>query len=309
MQPQAPVRPVPTIPAMAGEVVMQSVYADTLRWRSTVFQSDAATASSGHVRSAIPQRVATEVNLSVSEMASIVARAAIQTSSCPERMLDQIIVCATSFEHDLALSCAGRLDSELRSANAPFAIGQLQGASFLLALQIACDMMTLDSRMHTALIVGAERWLEPFHRVAAAALIGHCKGPGWYVRGVTVRTPAAATSTAPGNEYVDEPALVQVIDETCAQAGLKPCGIDWTVPAHISRSLARAISSRAGLATDHTWYPEPDDTGFLCAADTPAQLDTLLRSVEPRDGLHILLWSAGFQGQTACAILEFRGSP
>ncbi|WP_228981404.1 3-oxoacyl-[acyl-carrier-protein] synthase III C-terminal domain-containing protein [Paraburkholderia gardini] len=251
-------------------------------------------------------------------MASTVARAAVQRSPCPDRTLDQIVVCATSFEHDLALSCAGRLHSELRSANAPFAIGQLQGASFLLALQLACSMMSLDNRVHAVLIVGAERWLAPFPRVvgtltafgdgAAAALIEQRTGAGWYVRSVTVRTPAPAASITPDDEYVDEPALVQVIDETCARAGLQPSAINWTVPARISTSLARAITTHAGLATDRIWYPDPDDTGYLCAADTPAQLDTLLRSLEPRDGQHILLWSAGFQGQAACAILEFRGS-
>jgi hypothetical protein len=43
-------------------------------------------------------------------------------------------------------------------------------------------------------------------------------------------------------------------------------------------------------------------------ADAPAQLDTLLQSVVPSERQRILLWSAGLQGQAACAILEYRGS-
>jgi 3-oxoacyl-[acyl-carrier-protein] synthase III len=104
-----------------------------------------------------------------SEMALTVARQALQRSPCAENpTVNQIVVCATSLEHDLAFSCAGRLHSELGSTRAPFAIGQLQGVGAFLALQIAADMMAQDERMHTALIVGAERWRLPFARVVGS---------------------------------------------------------------------------------------------------------------------------------------------
>ena len=72
-------------------------------------------------------------------------------------------------------------------------------------------------------------------------------------------------------------------------------------------TLARRVSAQARLP-EPMWYPGLDDTGYLCAADTPAQLDALLRSAAVSDGQHILLWSAGFQGQAGCAILQYRAS-
>ncbi|WP_245753168.1 3-oxoacyl-[acyl-carrier-protein] synthase III C-terminal domain-containing protein [Paraburkholderia sartisoli] len=298
---------------------MQSVYADTLRWRREATASHIVDHSSRPMHPAMPAYVASESRLILSEMALTVARKAVRR--CPwkdNRAPDQIIVCATSFEHDLALSCAGRLNSELGSAGVPFAIGQLQGVSFFLALQIAGDMMAHDDSMHAVLVVGAERWRPPFPRLAgslgalgdgaAAALIGRRTGAGWYVCSVTVRTPPSCASIAPDDIRVDETVLADAIEEACIEAGLKPSAVDWIVPARINTTLAREVCARAGLPVDRVWYPDPDDIGYLCAADTPAQLDTLLQSVTSSDGQHILLWSAGFQGQVACAILEFRRS-
>jgi len=298
-------------PSFARDTVMRSVYADTLRWSSEVAGLDPVDPSSRSVH------VALEARLSLSEMASKVAREAVgQYPGKDDLAPDQIIVCATSLEHDLALSCAGRLHSELGSTGVPFAVGQLQGMSFFLALQVAADMMASDERMHTALIVAAERWLPPFSRQAgtltalgdgaAAVLIRRHAGPGWRVLSVNVCTPAfpvASTGTC-----VDEVAVLEVIGQTCAQVGLKPAAIDWVVPPRINTTLACDVTAQARLPVWRMWYPDPGDIGYLCAADAPAQLHVLLQTVVPADGQRILLWSAGFQGQAACAVLEYRGS-
>ncbi|WP_434715368.1 3-oxoacyl-[acyl-carrier-protein] synthase III C-terminal domain-containing protein [Paraburkholderia sp. A3RO-2L] len=249
-------------------------------------------------------------------MALTVAREAVQRSSCvANRVVDQIVVCATSLEHDLALSCAGRLHSEFRSTYPPFATGQLQGVCAFLALQIASDMMAQDERMNTILIAGAERWLPPFSRVigslgalgdgAAAALVQRGTQSGWHVRSLTLHTPCLTTSR---DEEIDASLLLEVIAETLSKAKLQSGEIDWVVPARINPSLALEISTRAQLPEKRIWYPQPADIGYLCSADALAQLDTLLQWLVPSEGKRILLWSAGLQGQTACAILEFRGS-
>ncbi|WP_259461277.1 3-oxoacyl-ACP synthase [Paraburkholderia fungorum] len=295
---------------------MRSVYADTLRWRREV-NPGPVNHSSSPVSATIPEYVACEPRLLLSEMASTVAREAMRR--CPgEGNLtpDQVVVCATSFEGDLALSCAGRLHSELGSTGVPFAIGQLQGASFFLALQVVSEMMASDDRMRSALIVGAERWLPPFSRQvgtltalgdgAAAALVRRQAGPGWRVVIVNVRTPCL-TFACP-DVRVDETIVVEVIGQTCVQAGFKPGAIDWIVPPRINTTLACDVTAQARLLAWRIWYPEPGDIGYLCAADALAQLHVLLQSVAPTDGQRILLWATGFQGQAACAILQYCGS-
>ena len=300
-------------PSFARETIMRSVYADTLRWNREVAGSGPVDHSSKSVR------VASEPRHLLSEMASTVAREAIRRCPGKDKLApDQIIVCATSFEHDLALSCAGRLHSELGSTGVPFAIGQLQGVSFFLALQVAADMMASEERMYTTLIVAAERWLPPFSRQtgslaalgdgAAAVLVRRHAGPGWHVRSVMVCTPFTSVSIPPHDPFVDEAAVVEVIGTTCTQAGLKPAALDWIVPPRINATWACEVNARARLPAERMWYPDPGDIGYLCAADAPVQLDMLLQSAAPADGQRILLWSAGFQGQAACAILEFRGS-
>jgi hypothetical protein len=91
-------------PSFAREIIMRSVYADTLRWSREVAGSGPVDHSSKSVR------FASEPRHLLSEMASMVAREAIRRYPGKDKLApDQIIVCATSFEHDLALSCAGRL--------------------------------------------------------------------------------------------------------------------------------------------------------------------------------------------------------
>ncbi len=306
----------PAPPLSAREAVMRSVYADTLRWRPGV-DPGPVNHSSSPVRTAMPEYVACEPHLRLSEMASMVAGEAIRR--CPAKESpppDQVIVCATSFEDDLALSCAGRLHSELGSTGVPFAIGQLQGVSFFLALQVASDMMASDERMRSALIVGAERWLPPFSRQvgtltalgdgAAAALVRQQAGPGWRVLNVNVHTPDLPFRSP--DVYVDETVLVEVIGQTCMQAGLNPTAINWVVPPRINTTLACDVSADARLPVWRMWYPEPGDIGYLCAADALAQLHVLLQSVVPTDGQRILLWATGLQGQAACAIVQYCGS-
>ncbi|WP_237181892.1 3-oxoacyl-[acyl-carrier-protein] synthase III C-terminal domain-containing protein [Paraburkholderia tropica] len=290
---------------------MQTVYADTLRWCHDAMGTTPVDLPS------TPLHAASEPGLLLSEMASSVAREAI--GRCPANVNiapDQVIVCATSLEQDYALSCAGRLHSELGSTGVPFAIGQLQGVSFFLALQMVSDMMARDNHVSCALIVAAERWLPPFSRLArsvitalgdgaAAVLVTAHTHPAWDVLSVNVRTPPVPIP--PYDIGIDEGFVVEVIAQTCMQAGVTPGAIDWVVPPRIDATLARRINVQARLS-GQTWYPDQHDCGYLCAADAPAQLDALLHATIPAQGQLILLWSAGFQRQAGCAILRYRGS-
>ncbi|WP_244099911.1 3-oxoacyl-[acyl-carrier-protein] synthase III C-terminal domain-containing protein [Burkholderia anthina] len=257
-----------------------------------------------------------ESDLTLSDMALATVRALLESSpqnvTCP---LDQFIVCTTSFEHDLALSCACRLHSELGSSRAPLAVGQLQGVSFLMALEIAVAMMAADIRMNTVVIVAAERWRRPFSRRigalvdmgdgAAAVLIARHPSPGWRVRGLTVRTPGIPP-LASEREPIYTSTLTDVIGETCASAGFQPGNVDWVLPAPVDTHLAHEIHTRCGLRPERACRICMDAPGHFCSADTPARLDALLQSINPNEGQHALVWSAGFQGQAGCALLEFR---
>lgn len=301
----------------AREDVMTAVYADTLRWRDSGAPFGMAGIPAPHVSRVNDSQASAESHLTLSDMALATVRALLDSSprvAAPTP--DQIIVCTTSFEHDLALSCACRLHSELGSGRAPIAVGQLQGVSFMMALDIAVAMMAADIRLNTVAIVAAERWRPPFLRRigalidladgAAAVLIARHHGPGWRVCGLTVQTPEIPP-LASEHEPVYSSTLVDVISETCASAGLQPANIDWVLPAPIDIRLEHEINTRCGLRPEQVWHIRMDAPGHFCAADTPARLDALLRSIKPSEGRHALVWSAGFQGQAGCALLEFRG--
>ncbi|WP_322065100.1 3-oxoacyl-[acyl-carrier-protein] synthase III C-terminal domain-containing protein [Burkholderia ubonensis] len=296
---------------------MKALYADTLRWRDSGAPFGVAGIPLPQASQATENRVAVESDQTLSDMALATVRTLLDSSSPVEALTpDQIIVCTTSFEHDLALSCACRLHSELGSGRAPLAVGQLQGVSFMMALEIAVAMMTADIRLNTVVIVAAERWRPPFLRRvgalidladgAAAVLIARHRGPGWRVCGLTILTPEIPP-LASEHEPASTSTIVDVISETCASAGLRPANVDWVLPAPIDTRLKHEINTCCGLRPERVWHIRLNAPGHFCAADTPARLDALLRSINPSDGQHALVWSAGFQGQAGCALLEFRG--
>ncbi|WP_244321774.1 3-oxoacyl-[acyl-carrier-protein] synthase III C-terminal domain-containing protein [Burkholderia reimsis] len=296
---------------------MQAVYADTLRWRDCGAPFGVAGIPLLQASRATDNRVAVEADQTLSDMALATVRTLLESPSQVDASTpDQIIVCTTSFEHDLALSCACRLHSELGSSRAPLAVGQIQGVSFLMAVEIAVAMMAADIRLKTVVIVAAERWRPPFSRRigalidmgdgAAAVLIARQPGPGWRIRGLTLQTPDIPP-LASEHDAVYTSTLADVISETCASAGLQPANVDWVLPAPIDTRLAREINAYCGLPLERVCNTRLDAPGHFCAADTPARLDALLRSIKPSEGQHALVWSAGFQGQAGCALLEFRG--
>ncbi|MCW3675960.1 3-oxoacyl-ACP synthase [Burkholderia cenocepacia] len=295
--------------------VMQAVYSDTLRWRNECDPQRAPKAPSPPTPS--DELVVAESNLSLSDMALRAARLLYDGASQLPRP-DQIIVCSTSFEHDLALSCAGRLHHELASRRPPFAIGQLQDVSYATALDLTLAMMDADTELNTVLIVAAERWLPPFSRYvdlhtrladgAAAALLTRHPTPGWRVRGLTICTPATPSSSSVIATPVDSATLIGAINKALARAACQATQMDWIVPATTDNRLLRSIRAHGDLPLERIWLAD-DTPGHLCAAHTPARLDSLTRAVSPRDGQHLLVWSTGFHGQVACSILQFCEAP
>ncbi|PMS16818.1 3-oxoacyl-ACP synthase [Trinickia dabaoshanensis] len=317
--PDASIEPVAATGITAREVVMQAVYADTLRWREARARCGEGDRPASQVSLAADRPVANEPRMTLSDMALTVAQTLLD--ALPQRAEltpDQIIVCTTSFEHDLALSCACRLHCELRSSRAPFAIGQLQSVSFLMALDVALAMMAVDTQMRAVLIVAAERWLPPFVRRvdaltvmgdgAAAVLIARSPIPGWRVRSLTIRTPGPGAFASTDRGLIGATTLTQAIDDACTRAKLCAADIDWILPpSAVEAQLIRELGARSGLPVERIWHEDQDAHGHLCAADTPARLDALLRSIAPSHGQCMLVSSLGFQGQAACALLDFRG--
>ncbi|RQU36015.1 3-oxoacyl-ACP synthase [Burkholderia cenocepacia] len=295
--------------------VMQAVYGDTLRWRDECEPQRAPKAPSPPTLS--DELAVAESNLSLSDMALCAARLLYDGASQLPRP-DQIIVCSTSFEHDLALSCAGRLHHELASRRPPFAIGQLQDVSFATALDLTLAMMDADIELNTVLIVAAERWLPPFSRYvdlhtlladgAAAALVTRHPTSGWRVRGLTICTPATPSSSSVIATPVNSATLMSAINKALARAACQATQMDWIVPAKTDNRLLRSIRTHGDLPLERIWLAD-DTPGYLCAAHTPARLDSLTRAVSPRDGQHLLVWSTGFHSQVACAILQFCEAP
>ena len=221
---------------------------------------------------------------------------------------DQIIVCSTSFEHDLTLSCAGRLHNE------PHRVAPIRNraASGRLVCNGARSHASHDGCGHRAQYRPdcRGRELAPLSRhvglhtllADGAAAARHTPSGTWLARALTICTPAMHSSSSVIATPVDSATLMGAIDKALARAACQVTQMDWIVPAKTDNGLLRSIRMHGDLPLERIWLG--DDTPAIFAQHTPARLDSLTRAVSPRDGQHLLIWSTGFHGQVACTILH-----
>lgn len=264
--------------------------------------------------------VAEEASMEVSEMLLRVTRELLHPGSeAPVPQVDTFVVCQTCLENDVTVSAACRLQAELRQGQVPFAIGQLQGATFLLGLSIAADLLSTGTEGQVV-VAAAERWTQPYTRLlgttavlgdgAGAVLLQRGCRSGWLLRAIRVVTPPPVgevyrhlLNEAPLGPDLD--GLCALVSETLRDAQCLPRDIDVLVPHDMCRDLTSRLRRRCGLRS--AWRGPADilDGGYLCSAEAPVRMHRLLQHATARAGDRMLLWGAGFEGALACAVLEF----
>lgn len=264
--------------------------------------------------------VASEPALEASELLLRVTRELLQPAAgATVPPVSTFLVCHTCLENDVTISAACRLQSELHQGRVPFAVGQLQGATFLMALSLAADLMATSTDDRIA-IAAAERWSWPYTRVvgrttllgdgAGAVLLERGCTRGWMLRAIRVQTPPPSAEVY--RHIVQGSPLPLNLDGLCAlvldtlrEAGCSPRDIAILVPHQISRHLADCVRRRCGLQS--AWCGPADilDGGYLCAAEVPVRMHRLLQQAVVHPGDRMLLWGLGFEGALACAVLEY----
>ncbi|ABM34346.1 hypothetical protein L0935_02680 [Paracidovorax citrulli] len=266
--------------------------------------------------------VAREQCLEPSEMLAKVARRVLQAEEADQLApVSTFLVCQSCLEGNLTVSGACRVQAELGQGRTPFAVGQLQGASFLLALSLAADLLHLqEDGPGRIAIAAAERWSWPYPRVvgqttvlgdgAGAVVVEKGSSRGWMLRSVTVRTPEQPRDIyrhiVRGEPWeVDVEELCGLITGMLREAGHAPGDIAYLVPHGAARDLDRYVRERCGL--EHAWSgtSHARTQGYLCSAEVPVRLHQLLERAAPRDGDCLVVWGIGFGGALACALLQF----
>ena len=264
--------------------------------------------------------VAEEPAMEASEMLLHVVRELLQPAAgAAMPVVSTFLVCHTCLENDVTISAACRLQNEFQQGRVPFALGQMQGASFLLALSVAADLMATSADTRTV-IAAAERWSWPYTRIvgnttvlgdgAGAVMLERGCTKGWMLRAIRLQTPAPSTEVyrhiihgAPLPLNVD--GLCALATDTLREAGCRPRDISILVPHCISRHLSDRVRKRCGLHT--AWCGPADilDGGYLGAAEVPVRLHRLLQQASTRPGERMLLWGLGFEGALAYAVFEY----
>lgn len=311
----------------SNDRLLHAAYEENLRMHGIGLSTLTEAGEQANVRRLIAEsgieEVAVETNLQVSQMLVRVTHQLLRDARLAafDGQISTFIVCQSSFEHDLTVSSACRLQCELKQGQTPFSVGQHQGASFLLALWIARTLMETGESLSAVVLAGAERWGWPYPRIigtttalgdgAGAVLLQRDCPRGWMLRAINVATPSAPEDIYSylmrGESFaIDQDALCALVLQTVDDAGYEPYDIDLIAPHQLNVEVGNSVLRRCGLLKAIAHSPScPAVGGYLCAAETPVRIHQVLRGTKPRVGQKLLTWAAGFSGALACAVLEY----
>ncbi len=228
------------------------------------------------------------------------------------------IYSTSSIDENFFQSTIGRLASEFGlSRHAHFALGQMQSASTIAAIDLA-DAMLRDEQTSAA-FVASEKWMLPYPRTfpfptllgdaAGAIFVRRCDDCGLRVLGTIVI--GHDPFLTPGHDWADgrERAInsvVEAADKLCRRLSMRIDELDGAVPAGIGRDFDDVVAARLGLGQDFAVAPSDQD-GYLAAASTPILIADLLHKVRigaVSTGSRFLIWGISMGGVAAAMVVE-----
>lgn len=232
------------------------------------------------------------------------------------------IYSTSSVDENFFQSTVGRLASEFGlSRHAHFALGALQSASTIAAIDLA-DAMLSDEQTSAA-FVASEKWMLPHPRTfpfstllgdaAGAIIVRRHAGCGLLVMGTIVKGHDPFMSPTHDLSDNGERAISSVVaaaEELCRRLNLDSDGLAGAIPTGIGEDFDDVVAARLGLSTSFAVKPSDQD-GYLGAASTPVLIADLLQEVRTgaiSPGSRFLTWGLSMGGIAAAMIVEAIGT-
>lgn len=231
------------------------------------------------------------------------------------------ILSTSSVDEAFFQSTVSRVVSEFGLSRVPhFALGQLQGASIIAAIEVVEGMIDADDAAATATLIAAEKWPLPYPRLlplsavlgdgaAALSVSRDSSRGGLRVLGTLVESHDPFVE--PGGDWED---LGVCMSEKIAAASkrllnrlkIDVAALSGYIPSGLSREMDREVKANLCASIEFAEIPDVDD-GYLGAATTPLLLASLLkkfRAGELAAAATYLVWACSFGGTVAAMVVR-----
>lgn len=231
------------------------------------------------------------------------------------------IFATSSIDENFFQSTVSRIASEYGLSRAPhFALGQLDGASIIAAIEVVDGMIEGEDLDATATLIAAEKWPLPYPRLLplwavlgdGAAALSLSRDPsraGLRVLGTLVESHDPFVE--PGGDWANLNACLSAEVAATSKRLLVRLGVDVAtltgcIPSGMCRALDCEILTLLGVSCDFIEVLDVHD-GYLGAATAPLLLASLLQRFQAGElaaGATCLLWACSFGGAVAAMVVQ-----
>lgn len=257
----------------------------------------------------------------ISDMAVRVGRQLLDKEPGLAKSVDAVICYHSTINEMASWSTACRVQYELGLKQAyGFTVSQKGGNASLIALKVACELLSTEPDLKTLLLVGAEKLVPPYRRVfgkmtavgdSASAMVLSRGGPECRPLCFKVRDFPAWWNP---DEY-DDARMAGLIDFLAEQAtiltrqvldelNLGREDVALFIPPNFSLALNRRLGEKAGIPSEKIYSDNIPRFGHLLNSDLVVNLSTVRRERAVKPGDVVLVLNVGLGLSLGCAAVR-----
>jgi len=211
-----------------------------------------------------------------------------------------------------SVSC--RLQHELGLRNAfAFAVAEKSGNAGLMALKVACDMLTAEDELNTILVIGSDKYIAPYRRgFEEMTVLGDSAGAMLVRRGGKQCRPSAFSIQdlpGPWNANDGEAVLSKLVDSaghlldhTLAELELSWSDVALLLPPNFNLSFSRALGQKLRLPPGKVYTRNISRYGCLASSDLVVNLASVFAEGGLSRGDRFVALSLGIDNSIGCAV-------
>ena len=256
-----------------------------------------------------------------SDMAVRVGKQVLDKEPSLAKSVDAVICYHSTINEMASWSTACRLQYELGLKQAyAFTVSQKAGNASLMALKVACEMLSTEPDVKTLLLVGAEKLVPPYRRVFGKMTAAGDSASAMVVsRGGTECTPLCFKMRDfpewwNPDEY-DDARMASLIDFLAEQAtilthqvldelNLGREAVALFIPPNFSLALNRRLSEKARIPAEKIYSENIRRFGHLLNSDLIVNLSTVRREGRVKPGDLVMVLNVGLGLSLGCAAIR-----
>jgi len=252
-----------------------------------------------------------------SDMAVKVGRRILDREPGLARKIDVVIYYHSTLNEEPTASTSGRLQYELGLKNAlTFSVSQKSGNASLMALKVACEMMTAEADLRTFLLVGSEKFVPPYNRIFGTMTIMGDSASAMIVRRPSRRCRPLSFSIydfpEPWNPHTDSESFGRfladkagfLLNQTLDELHIGWSEITLVIPSSLNLSFIQLLSTELRIPWKKIYSKNISRYGYLTTSDLVVNLASALSEGHVNSDDIALILNLGLDHSLGCAVLQ-----